>query len=79
MFEWEPIVGVIFGTILISLFLYLHLRRKSNIIHWISEHIYGNQFMSERSAESLFNVTVSFLAAIGGIWIILSLYYLTNR
>jgi hypothetical protein len=34
--------------------------------------------MAEKSAEGLFNVATSFVVTVGGLWIILALFYLTN-
>jgi hypothetical protein len=40
--------------------------------------IFRNQFMAEKSAESLLSVVTSFLFMIGGIWIVVAIYYLSN-
>jgi hypothetical protein len=76
--EWPPILVLGAGVLLVGVFLYLHLVLKPKIVKWIAKYIFRNQVFSERSAEGLFNVAVSFIAAIGGIWIIFAIYYLTN-
>jgi predicted PurR-regulated permease PerM len=76
--HWPPLVGLLIGSLIVAFFLYLHLRQKRNIVRWIARYVFRNQIMSDRSAESLFNVVTSFIAGVGGLWIILALYYLTN-
>jgi hypothetical protein len=55
-----------------KLFFYLYLRQKRNIIQWLAKYGFRNQYMSEKSAESLFNTAASFIFAV-------AIYYLTNR
>jgi hypothetical protein len=77
MTYWQPLSGLIIGVLVIAIYLYLYLRRKAEIVQWIAKYIFRQQFMSEKSAENLFNVATSFVATIGGLWIILAIYYLT--
>ena len=74
---WQPLSGLFIGLLTVFVFLYLHIFQKANIVQWIAKYIFRNQFMSEKSAENLFNVITSFLVTIGGLWIILAIYYLT--
>jgi hypothetical protein len=75
----RPLIGILLGLILVASFFYLHLYQKKNIVGWVAKYIFRNQYRSVKSAEGLFNAVVSFIFAIGGIWIILAVYYLTNR
>ena len=73
---WQPLSGLIIGLILIILFCLLYTRWRKAPVQWIAKHIFRNQLMSEKSASSLFNVLISLLFAIGGLWVILALVYL---
>ena len=74
---WAPITVLIAGLILVSFFIYLHLKLKPRIVKWIAKYIFRNENMVP-SAEGVFNVATSFVAMIGGLWIILAIYYLSN-
>ena len=63
---------------MLTLYYYLQIRKKKQIVSWIAKYIFRSQFMSEKSAESLFNVITSFLFMAGGIWVVVAIYYLTN-
>jgi hypothetical protein len=76
--NWQPLSGLFIGIALIALYLYLYLTRHRIFIPLIARHVFRNQLMSEKSAEGLFNVVTSYMFAIGGILIILALFYLTN-
>ena len=73
---WQPISGLMIGLVLIVLFCFLYTRWRKIPVQWIAKHVFRNQIMSERSADSLFNVVISFIPVIGGIWIVLALLYL---
>ena len=76
--NWQPLSGLLIGVALIALYLYLYLTRHKTFIPLIARHVFRNQLMSEQSAESLFNVVTSYMFVIGGVLIILALFYLTN-
>jgi hypothetical protein len=76
---WPPIVILLAGSGLVAFFLYLHLVRKADSVRWIAKYIFRNQLMSEKSAEALFDIATSFVVTVGGLWIILAIYYLTNK
>jgi hypothetical protein len=76
--EWPSILVLVGGVLLVGIFLCLHLVLKPRIVQWIAKYIFRNNLFSEKSAEGLFNVAVSFIGAIGGIWIIFAIYFLTN-
>jgi hypothetical protein len=73
---WQPLSGLIIGLLLVVLFCLLYTRWRKKPVQWIAKHIFRNQLMSEQSATSLFNVLISFMFTIGGLWIILALMYL---
>jgi hypothetical protein len=75
---WAPLLILAAGSVLVAVFLYLHLLKKQEIVRWMAKYIFGNQMMAEKSAEGLFNVATSFVVSAGGLWIILAIYYLTN-
>jgi hypothetical protein len=75
---WPPLLILFAGAGLVAFFLYLHLLRKADSIRWMAKYIFRNQIMSEKSAEGLFNTATSFVVTVGGLWIILAIYYLTN-
>ena len=77
-FNQAPLSGLFVGILLVALFLYLYVLKKNMAVAWIAKHIFRNQFMSEKSAEGLFDVLTSFIVTIGGLWIILAIYYLSN-
>ena len=74
--NWQAIFGLIIGLLLMILFCLLYNRWRKAPIQWIAKHIFRNQLMSEKSAESLFNVITSFVFLIGMLWIVLALVYL---
>jgi hypothetical protein len=73
---WQPLSGLIVGILLIVLFCLLYTRWRKAPVRWIAKHIFGNQFMSEKSADGLYNVLISLIPVVGGLWIILALLYL---
>lgn len=73
---WQPISGLIIGLFLIILFCLLYTRWRKAPVQWIATHIFRSQFMSEKSANSLFNVLISFIPVIGVVWAVLALVYL---
>lgn len=73
---WQPLSGLIIGLLLVTLFCFLYTRWRKKPVEWISKHIFRNQFMSEKSANGLYNVLISFIPMIGGLWIVLALLYL---
>ena len=75
---WAPLLVLVAGSVLITLFLFIHLLKKQEIIRWMAKYIFRNQIMAEKSAEGLFNVATSFVVTVGGLWISLAIYYLTN-
>ena len=75
---WPPLLILSAGVGLVAFFLYLHLLRKADSIRWIAKYIFRSQPMSEKSAEGLFNTAASFVVTVGGLWIILAIFYLTN-
>ena len=75
---WAPLLILVAGSVLVALFLYLHLLKKQEIIRRMAKYIFRNQIMAEKSAEGLFNVATSFVVTVGGLWMILAIYYLTN-
>ena len=74
--NWQPLSGLIIGLAMIALFICLYTRWRKGSVQWIAKYIFRNQMMSEKSAESLLNVLIGFLFAIGGIWVILALVFL---
>jgi hypothetical protein len=76
--RWQPIVVLTMGIVILTLYYYLQLNKKKHIIPWMAKYIFRNQFLSEKSAESLFNVITSFLFTIGGIWAIVGIYFLSK-
>jgi hypothetical protein len=74
---WQPIVGMGLGALMLVLYYYLRVRRKGECVRWIAQHVFGSEYKIT-SAESLFNVVTSFLFMIGGVWIIVGIYYLSN-
>jgi hypothetical protein len=75
---WQPLSGFSIGLLMVALYVYLYVNRSTTIVPWIAEHIFRNQMMSEKSADSLFKVITSFLGMFGGLIIILALLYLTH-
>jgi hypothetical protein len=75
---WQPLSGVFIGLLMVALYVYLYVNRSATIVLWIAEHIFRNQMMSEKSADSLFKVVTSFLGMFGGLIIILAILYLTH-
>jgi hypothetical protein len=75
---WQPLSGFFIGPLMVGLYVYLYVNRSTNIVPWIAKHIFRNQMMSEKSADSLFKVITSFLCMFGGLIIILALLYLTH-
>lgn len=75
---WQPLSGLLIGALLVAIYMNLYTNRRRNIIPWISSRLFRNQLMSERSAEGLFDVATSFLLMVGGLWLLLAIYYLTN-
>ncbi len=73
---WQPLSGLVIGLLLIILFCLLYTRWRKTPVEWIAKHIFRNQLMSEKSATGLFNVIISFIFMIGGLWVILALVYL---
>ncbi len=76
--EWQPIAGIFLGLLMLTFYYYLQIGKKAQIVKWIAKNIFRNQFMAEKSAESALNVVTSFLFMIGGIWIVVAIYYLSN-
>lgn len=76
--HWAPVLVLLGGIVVVSVVLYLHVRQRPKAIRWTAKNIFRSQTMSEKSAESLINVAESFVVTIGGLWIILAVYYLTN-
>ena len=76
--EWQPIAGIFLGLLMLTFYYYLQISKKAQIVTWIAKNIFRNQFMAEKSAESALNVVTSFLFMIGGIWIVVAIYYLSN-
>lgn len=74
---WAPIMVLVAGLILVSFFLYLHLSLKTRIVRWIAKSVFRNENATS-SAEGIFNVATSLIVTIGGLWIILAIYYLSN-
>jgi hypothetical protein len=73
---WAPLSGLIIGSLLIILFCFLYTRWRKAPVKWIAKHIFRDQFKSETSANGLFNVLISFIFTIGGLWVVLALLYL---
>jgi hypothetical protein len=73
----QPVVLVFEGLLVLGVYYYLQLSRKSYLVRWIARSIFRNHHMLP-SAQSLFNVMASFLFVLGGIWIIMAIYYLSN-
>jgi hypothetical protein len=76
--HWQPLFGLCIGVALISIYLYLYATKHCLVIPLIARYVFGNAPSSIRSAEGLFNVLTSYVFVIGGIWIVLALFYLTN-
>ena len=76
--HWQPITGLIVGVLIEALYFYLYFTKDKRIVPWIAKFIFRNQFMSEKSADSLFKVVTSYLFMFGGLWIVLAIYFLTN-
>lgn len=74
--NWQPIFGLILGLLFIVLFCLLYTRWRKASVQWIAKHIFRNQLMSEKSANSLYNVLISFIPVVGVIWAVLALVYL---
>ena len=75
---WPSLVVLAGGILFVGFFLYLNVFKKQKIVGWLAKHVFRNQLMSEKSAENLLMTATSFLLMIGGLWIILALYYLVN-
>ena len=75
--HWQPIAVLLIGVLILGLYYYLHINKKQRIVPWIAKHIFRNENMTF-SAESLFNVVTSFLFMIGGIWVIVGMFHLSN-
>ncbi len=73
---WAPLSGMLIGLLIVAFFILLKTRWKKKSVQWVARVIFRNQIMSEKSAESLFNVVTSFLLTLGGLWIILALLFL---
>jgi ethanolamine transporter EutH len=73
---WRPLSGLVIGLLLVILFCLLYTRWRKKPVQWIAKHIFRNQFMSEKSADGLYNVLISFIPMIGGLWIVSALLYL---
>ena len=65
------------GALMLVIYYYLQVRRKKQCVRWIMQHVFRSEYMIA-SAESLFNVVTSFLFMIGGVWIIVGIYYLSS-
>ena len=76
--HWQPVSGLFIGSAIVALYFYLYAIRRKRMVPWIAKHVFRDQFMSKVSADSLFKVVTSFLFMIGGIVVIVALYYLTN-
>lgn len=76
--HWPPIVVLLSGILLIGFWGYLQLRLKASAAKWMAKHVFSDQLMALKSAENLLNVTTSFIGVIGGLWVILAIYYLSN-
>lgn len=73
---WQPMIGLAVGVLLIIFFCLLYTRWRKVSVQWIAKHIFRNQFMSEKSANGLFNVVISYIPVIGGLLIIIALLFL---
>jgi hypothetical protein len=77
MTYWQPLSGLVLGSVFIVLYFILFASRNKTIVPWIAKHIFRNENMTP-SAESLFRVVISYLFMFGGIIVILALLYLTH-
>jgi hypothetical protein len=75
--HWQPVIALLVGLVVLALYYYLQVRSKVYILRWIAKSIFRNQNMLP-SAESMFNVATSFLFMVGGIWVIVAIYYLSS-
>ena len=77
LYYWQPLTVLLIGVLCIFFFIYLHVYQKKRIVHWMAKYIFRNEHMIP-SATDAFNVVTSFIVTIGGLWVILSLFYLVN-
>jgi hypothetical protein len=75
--HWQPIAVFLIGIAILGIYYFLHFRKKQIIVPWIAKYMLRNQNMVP-SAEGLFNVVTSFIFLVGGIWIIVAIFYLSN-
>lgn len=77
---WQPLFMLLVGIIAVLLIGYMqwfgNVRKRA--VQWIAEYIFRNKLGSEQSADSLFMVVTSFIVAIGGVWIVVAILFLTN-
>lgn len=73
-----PLLVGILGLVMVAFSVYLFAVGKRRIVKWVAVHIFRNQRVSEKSAEGLLNVLASFLHTIGGLWIILAVFFFSR-
>ena len=78
--SWQPLLMLLIGLCAVLLVGYIQWfgSTRKTIVQWIGKYIFRDKYGSQQSADSLFMVITSFLVAVGGVWIVVAILFLTN-
>ncbi len=76
---WQPLLILLMGVGLLTFVGYInwYKQTKQSVVGWVARQVFRNGFRSDVSADNLFMTITSFLLALGGIWIVVAVLYLT--
>jgi hypothetical protein len=75
-----PLVGIIIGLTTLSFIGYMNWygEIKAKCINWLAEKFFRNNPNKKVDADSIFMTITSYLLAIGGLCILISILFLSN-